>query len=379
MKTFFLIPALLCIFSINNLQAKIFRVNNDASKDPNFTSINAAIANPSVFNGDTVHIEPSTVPYPISTISKRVIIIGSGYFLAGAGSNSGLQQNPNTSKVEGFIFIQGTAGTPTSGASGCSLSGLEIIGTSAAQFNALQLNNVANIKITRCLINGNINLDGYAATVSGISINKCFIVGGITTTNIQPAASVDLTFENDIFSSIAGAGSGSININLPTNIKGLFRNNIFNESAATLGLSNFYVSNNIFTSAAVSSTNQNNVYKNNIFVSSAPGNGIIGGTLGNVTGANITHIFSANVTSSSTIGDSRFNLLIGGPNPNPANNGGETFGAVITPACGAYGATDPYRPSGIPAVPAIYNLIILSSVPTGGTSMQISLSIRSNN
>jgi hypothetical protein len=373
MKKKIFLAITVCFFATLTTQANIWRVNNDASKGADYTTIQACIDNTATFNGDTVHIEPSAITYAAFTLNKRIFIFGNGYFLTGAGSNTGLQQNVNTSRVNGIIFNQGSAATPTSGANLCLIAGLDIVGP-------VQLNNVAGVRITRCLISGQITFANYASVpVAGISFTKNYITDGIGISNFTGTPSVDVTFENNIFSAIAGFANGTVQISLPTTMKGLFRNNIYNEGSFQLALSNFYVTNNIFTAAVLSNTNVNNVYKNNIFVAATANNGVVNGTAGNVTGVALTNIFASNVTSSTTVGDNRFNLLVGGANPNPAVNGGETIGAVVTPECGAYGATDPYRPSGIHAIPTIYFLNVPSGVAAGATSMQISVSTRSNN
>jgi hypothetical protein len=373
MKKKIFLTLTVCILVTLTTQANIWRVNNDASKGGDFTTLQAANDNASVFNGDTVHIEPSANPYPAAILNKRIFIIGNGFFLTGAGSNAGLQQNVNTSRINGLTFNQGTAATPTSGSANCLVAGLDINGP-------VQFNNIAGVRLTRCLISGQITFANYGSVaVAGLSITKNYITSGVGISGFTGTPSVDVTFENNIFSAIAGFANGTVQINLPTTMKGLFRNNIYNEGSFQLTLSNFYVTNNIFTSAVLSTTNVNNVYKNNVFVAATANNGVVNGTAGNVTGVTLTNIFASNVTSNTTVGDNRFNLLVGGANPNPAVNGGETIGAVVTPECGAYGATDPYRPSGIPGVPTIYFLNVPSGVATGATSMQISVSTRSNN
>jgi hypothetical protein len=367
-KIIFLATAFLS-FTIAN--ARIWRVNNDPTKGADFTSIQAANDSPSVFNGDTLHIEPSTITYAGATINKRIFIIGNGYFLEGAGSNPGLQFNTNTSRIAFLIYNQGSAATPNSGSAQGQLMGCVLLDN-----NSIRLNNVANITITRCLIK-DITFNGYNQAVNGNKITKCFITGAVNTLAFTGTPIVDVTFENNIFSSVAGAAN-SVNFNLPTTMKGLFRNNTFNDTS-TLSLNNFYISNNIFTSGALNASNLNNLYKNNIFVAATPGNGIVNGTSGNVTGVSIANIFTINPTLNANVGDSRFNLLFTGANPNPAVNGGETIGGVITPECGAIGSTDPYRLSGIPARPTIYSLTVPSAIGTGATSMQISVSTKNNN
>ena len=360
-------------------QAKIWRINNDLSKGADFNALQAANDAVVVLNGDTFHIEPSSNPYAGVNFTKALIIIGNGYFLGGTGSNAGLQQNVNASTIGGdcnFFSSSAGAGVPNTGAGagvGARMMGVTVTGT-------INIRNVSNILVTRCRLS-NVTFQNYGTTagITGNGVNvrftKCFLNGFVNTSGFTGTPSLDVTFENNIFSN--ATGQGVFQFILPTTVKGLFRNNTVSEGGGfNIGLSNFYVTNNIFLfSAAMANTNVNNVYKNNIFTLATAGNGITNGVDGNVTGVAITNIFATNPNIGT--GDSRFQILTAATNP--ANNGGETIGVVTTPDCGAFGATDPYRLSGIPAVPTIYTLTLPTGVATGATSMQISVSTRSNN
>ncbi|MBC7890285.1 MAG: hypothetical protein H7Z13_20610 [Ferruginibacter sp.] len=82
--------------------AKIWRVNNKSNYNgatlwgdnlggtaayPVFTQVNQAVLFGIVNSGDTVHTEGSTVVYDDAALSKRLVLIGTGYFLT---------DNPNT-------------------------------------------------------------------------------------------------------------------------------------------------------------------------------------------------------------------------------------------------------------------------------------------
>src|SRR5450432_1529697 len=84
--------------------AKIWRVNNQSNYDgstlwgdnfggtpayPVFKQINQAVAFGIVNDGDTIHVEGSTVIYDAATVTKRLVVIGPGYFLT---------ENPKTSE-----------------------------------------------------------------------------------------------------------------------------------------------------------------------------------------------------------------------------------------------------------------------------------------
>ncbi len=370
------ITTLLVVLVITiSAQAKIWRVNNDATKGANFITLQLCNDNASVLGGDTVHVEPSSNTYAAVNWTKALVIIGNGYFLAGTGAKTGLQQNTFACTISGdcnFISSAAGAGAPNTGAGfgvGASMAGITVTGT-------LRFTNVANVLVTRCNLNA-IRFDNYGNTAANnIKITKNFIQSGISTTGFTGTPSVDVTFENNIFAAATNNGA-FINIDLPVNMKGLFRNNIVSDAAGFgIKISNFYVTNNILINQSnFTNANVNNVYKNNIFTLTVPGNGIVGGTNGNVVNVPIANIFAANLGASS--GDARFQILAAATNP--AFDGGETIGAVITPDCGAFGATDRYRLSGIPAIPTVYSLIIPSGVATGASTMTISVSTKSNN
>ncbi len=73
--------------------------------------------------------------------------------------------------------------------------------------------------------------------------------------------------------------------------------------------------------------------------------------------------------------DSRMMLKAG----SPAIGAGVTVGTIVSPDCGAFGATDPYKLSGIPNIPTIYSLSAPTSIPSGTNSMNVTFSTRNNN
>jgi hypothetical protein len=86
----------------------------------------------------------------------------------------------------------------------------------------------------------------------------------------------------------------------------------------------------------------------------------------------MTNVYTGGSTGSQ---DSRTVLKPG----SPAIGAGLTVGAVVSPDCGAFGATDPYKLSGIPNTPTIYTLSVPVSIPSGSASMNISFSTKNNN
>src|SRR5688572_11565608 len=165
MKQLILLSTLICIAFVAN--AKIWRVNNNPGVMADFTDMPAVFAVGSgVNNDDTIHVEASTIAYTNFTMNKRVVIIGTGYFLSGANSNPGLQANTNPA-VLNYCYIDTLA-------SGSQFIGIEFsdgIYTANGQ-------GADNITFTRCKLNQmNIGFAGPSAGAdyTGWIINKCYL------------------------------------------------------------------------------------------------------------------------------------------------------------------------------------------------------------
>ena len=95
--------------------AKIWRVNNNAGVVADFTAFNTAVA--AAAAGDTIHLEPSAVSYTTAsiTLTKRVIVIGPGYFLDPASTtepfNAGLQAATKDARLDFFRIGAGADGS----------------------------------------------------------------------------------------------------------------------------------------------------------------------------------------------------------------------------------------------------------------------------
>ena len=122
-----------CLCLCQQATAKVWRVNNRSNYNgsnlwgdnyggsaayPVFAQINQAVGFGTVANGDTLHVEGSTTLYTNATITKRLVIIGTGYFLTDnpATSNTTLpsqvtyiqfNNNSQGSFVMGMDFVNG--------------------------------------------------------------------------------------------------------------------------------------------------------------------------------------------------------------------------------------------------------------------------------
>jgi len=346
MKQFILLTAAVCAAIAAN--AKIWRVNNNAGVTADFTDMPACIASASVLNDDTIHVEASAVGYTNFILNKRLVIIGTGYFLSGANSNPGLQANPNPATLD-YFFVDTLA------------SGSQFIGLNLSNGIYTPTSNAPgadNVTITRCRMS-NLYI-GYSNPAAGADyigwiINKCYIAN--FTASARPVKNAAIT--NSIITGVSDLSNVG-------NLNNLVRNNVFR---STVNINNTYFSNNIIAAGfnAINST-----VKNNTCINTAPaGFATFVGVNGNVAGQLDVNIFQG-LTGNST--DGQWQLKAG----SQAIGTGETVNS-ITPDRGAFGTADPYILSGIPPVPTIYSLTVPASVPSNATTMPITISTKSNN
>lgn len=349
-KFFYLISFVTFILSALPTQAKIWRVNNNAGVTADFTTFNGAATAALVLVGDTLYIEPSATSYSTGsfTLIKRLVVVGPGFFLDPANGttpgNPGLQANTAISDLQ--FFRMGP------GADGSKFLGITLNGS-------FYMNGVSNISFEKVFFGGGAYFEG--GTNDGVNFRKCFFNNGITISS-GVAVITNFVCENNIFyngayiSLTTLSGSGNI----------IRNNSIIGGNVFTL--SNAYVANNIFGIGG-QSIFTNCTIKNNLFQ--------IAQTLpvtasNNQLNVNMLNVYVGGVTGSL---DSRSALKAG----SPAIAAGLTIGTVITPDCGAYGATDPYKLSGIPNIPSIYALTVPVSIPSGSATMNVTFSTRNTN
>ena len=110
MKTiahFIIVTALLVVST--SAPAKSWRINNNLTADPDFTSINAAMSSTNVQAGDTLYLDPGCSLSGDQTVNKQVTIVGPGYFRADTPHAFSYLQNTlyiraAYTKVEGIIM-----------------------------------------------------------------------------------------------------------------------------------------------------------------------------------------------------------------------------------------------------------------------------------
>ncbi len=329
MKTnaFTLVTMLAMIFAYINVSATVWRVNATPNSDPDFTTLQTAHDDASVVNGDTLYLEGSTFGAGGLSISKQLTIIGNGYFL---GENPETQQNISPSIISTYVYCY--AGSEGSKFTGCTFNASVYLYTNNITLERNYFAYGQNQIYTQSNCSDILILGNYFhshPTWNSLSFNN-------THTNILVA--------NNLF-------VGRIVVN--GNFGGIFANNIFTNPVT---IHNSTLVNNI----AHSTVNMTNcLYEYNIGTSTQFGN-----QNGNQENVLTTDLY-VGATGNST--DGQYQLKVG----SPAIGAGED-GADI----GIYGGESPYVLSGLPAIPAIYDLDA-QSLPTN--SLDVTVKAKSHN
>lgn len=348
-----------------NAQAKIWRVNNTSnykagttlygdnlggtSSNPVFAQLTDANSSNlvSVNSIDTVHLEGTNIPYNGLSLTKSMIIIGSGYFL---------NENPNVSNT----ILESILGYITFNANS---SGSQLIGVhvGVTNFGGITIN-VSNILIKRCSIDYNVNvyygisditiIQNYfsntandnssavsATNTNGFPTNLIFD-NNICKKTLWFATSATNVYNgeecnNNVFDCPAISGSPSILMNTTS-----FKNNILKTSAATVNINANVVSSDVSYNTSASATNQFGTTNNNIV---------------------ITDMSTLFVDPSTNTTDGRYQLKPG----SAAGADGTDRGAF-----GGLAVSNHYMLSGLAAIPVIYN-IATSGVGTSGINVSI--------
>lgn len=350
---------LFALVLFNTAQAKIWRLNNNGNA-PNpaivadFTgTLQAVHDNASVVSGDTIHIEQSPTTYGSCIFTKRLVVIGAGYFL---------NQNPFTQVNIDYGSTVGDLTFYNNNAAGSHVFGL----TTGVVYMGVNNLLVARCQLTSLLYIGNTG----AADLNGMTLRQCFLNGQTTSgqTMVRSNTGTGLITNMDFSNNIFRFPGFNFALTLNAKVSGLFKNNVVSAYYG-VNIQNFYVLNNIGLSAVNSpNTFTNSVLEYNVgtiatmFVTPLGANNIIG--LGNQTKTAVQI------------------ALLGGTSTDNGNSlavSSECIGAGKDAAdCGAFGGDYPYKLSGIAPVPNIYKVTI-APISAGSSSISVTVSAKGNN
>jgi hypothetical protein len=380
MKKLFTLLLFYLVVDVGN--ATIRRVGYIASIQPliGLDYNNFQAAHDASSTGDTIQLYSTTtgtITYT-GTISKLLIILGPGYFtnsytLTGTEkANLNLQNMPGAISSCTFSITLGSAGTIFQGINGLILNTVD-------QVNALN-----NITVNRCR---NVSVSfANSGFCNGWIIAQCY---GVTIVQTGPNAGFlgnrtinTLSIRNSVlFSGISFSTSPTGTYTGNT----IYNCNFLNGASLSLNNAFFTVQNCIFENQSFTAVT-NVSFINCLTTQSAAANPIStnAGSSGNLFSVVFGNIYLGYPVNPLSGGinvyspDGRF-VLKGG---SPAINAGLLPGTGTPADCGIFGGmaptTSPYILSGIPAIPAYYQLGAPSAVTTG-SPYTITFSVRSNN
>jgi hypothetical protein len=297
--------------------------------------------------------------------------------------NAGLQILPGGNSSNSFTIALGSKGTIFQGINGVSLNTSNILDSlnditiSRCRSVSVSFNNsgVCNNWIISQCMGATVSQGGYGVSFSG---NRT-----IANLRIENSAGVGVSYSASGPQSPVGVNSGQI-----------LNCNFYYGPPAT-GMDYFYSSFDLNNSVFViqncidlggrlpGSGVSNTIYINNLTTGTALNNPVSTnpGSSGNVFGISLTgNAFfvgiPTNTSGSTTLysPDAAFQLSP----TSPAKNAGIIPGTATPTDCGIFGGTNPYKSSGIPAVPSFYKLSAPSSTATASPYV-MTFSTKSNN
>lgn len=199
-----MIALAMLIMATSNADARIWRVNKNSNYTgtslwgdnlggsaayPVFKEVNQAVSWGTVMDGDTIHVEGATGIYVDATITKRLVIIGPGYFLNDNPKTSNLGLTADINRVDFNV-----------GSSGSIIIGMNNIYGSSSN-DRININ-TSNITVKRCRMERGVNI---TTGLNSIVIDQCFFDDAYPTFPVLnlPSSSayvppVDFVFNNNI-------------------------------------------------------------------------------------------------------------------------------------------------------------------------------------
>ncbi|WP_162416633.1 hypothetical protein [Cyclobacterium roseum] len=289
--------------------AGIWRVNNQYETDKSqriFSQLAPLNDDADVLPGDTVHLEGSPILYNNYTSTKRLVIIGPGYFL---NENPETQARGEMARISGITYNTGSEGSLVMG-----------------------------------LVFDRFNTSGITIYVNNITVQRCYMRGGITITD-QTGIRV---LQNYIQGSVSGRFSSTVFSDV------VVRNNLFVGGRFNTQSGSFSIcENNVFTGDNIIITAAS--FRNNILTDVNAAVAITSGNLQNNLAANgqfgtengNRNVDIGNVFVEEGSSDGQYQLAQNSPAKGAGYEGVDA---------GAFGGEGGYRLSGLAPIPLIYDL-----------------------
>jgi hypothetical protein len=305
----FLVLVLVTLLHLNSSATK-WRVSNVPGVSANFTTAQAINDSAVVLPGDTAYFEGSGISYGNLILSKKLVIIGPGYYLV---QNDSTQDNHLSATIDNLDFDPG--------------SDFSIITGMTVGYLYSKSNNLA---IKRNLIN-------YLDFGNGPSSSNALVIQNVIGQILVHSGCNNLYICNNHIT-LGAAWQNAITMQI--NSSASILNNVLHTGVI---INNCEYRNNINTGHSMYGTGGLlvygiSIYTHNLFAEN------LGSENGNLSNVDMAAVF--NYTGSS---DAQYKLKAGSPAI------GAGYGGVD---CGIFGGAYPYVLSGMPTVPAIWGIYI---------------------
>lgn len=313
-----------------SMSAKSWRIHNVAIYKPHFTSINDAMASENVQDGDTLYLDPGSTISETQNVTKRVTIIGPGYFMQ--------ERSYGIATINNSIYMK---------AEGSKLEGVYV--------NRIYIA-ASQVTIERCRLWYGIRASGNNAQMA--TIRQCYLMNCDNNIEIRGGGKQDV--QSALWRiegcQISGYYNNSIHDLYQAVIANNYIRNTYNNSTQILGnLSDCIITDNI-----IHKTHEN--YKNNIY------SGLTNCTLQNnilsceesvaTDFPNNIFLGSSDVSNVATLtGNDLFQLVDGSPAKGNASDGTDI---------GPTGGQCPYVSNGRPYGMPWYPTSIVATAPKDG-------------
>lgn len=339
MKKLFTFLAATCL--IATLHAKIVYLNSEL-EEPNisenlYTKWSDAYA--AVSDGDTIYVAGSTFNYGDIELDKGIFIIGPGYFL---NENVHTQFSKKIAKV-GWIYLR-------SGSEGSHIRGLTMMNWTS---EIIISNNVSDIIIESCYVPKIEFASGNGSVNNNIQIRKCYVYDSrsFVYNDTQNGFLNNAVISNNI---VVG------NVSVPDGSNGVISNNLFISNRLYLGSSSsFEFTNNIYLNE-----NEDRFTIQPLPDASVSNNISLTGAFGNDNDNFSAPQSTLFVSDENASTDGQYMLSEDSPAKGAGTNGTDI---------GPFGGPDPYRLSGLPNLPNIYELSTGGFVSGDELSVQIKI------
>ncbi|MBX2956991.1 MAG: hypothetical protein KF846_12590 [Cyclobacteriaceae bacterium] len=340
------------------LFAKIWIVDsNSGSTSKDFTNLQEAHDGASA--GDTLYLIGSGVSYVSNglNVTKRLIIIGPGFFLTNPETQVSLQpafltlSNCNQT----IVFSEGSAGS--------AIMGLTIRGTVYVNTNNILIkrNHFMESSISTCSTAARLTISGSQTHVAQNYFQAPNF--GATITIVVTEGLTNVVIKNNYLSHACGIPSGCFEA---------FTWALLSQANTGIEVTNNVIQGGILVSNAIV---RNNIFPTSISSQSfVTNNSVVSNNMTNLTflpagNGNINSVPINSIFMDSGTTDGRWKLKDGSPAIGSGYNGTDM---------GMFGGAEPYVLSGIPPIPTIYSL----EAPLTGeknTGLPIEIKAKSNN